>query len=79
MVQVNAASPEGSRGARGRGRRGSRGGAQRLASHHGILPEPNNIEEIEEKMSNSEFAADEINLEEICQCEGIPNLKIILS
>ena len=70
VIQGKATRRKGPRGAPARG---SRGGVQHPPQLQvGELPEPNNFEEIEEQMSNRDFAEDEFNLEEICQCEGIP-------
>ena len=73
VIQGKPTRREGSRGAAARGRRGSRGGVQHPPQLQvGELSEPNKSEEVEEQMSNRDFAEDEFNLEEICQCEGIP-------
>lgn len=72
IVQGNTAHPKGSTGVHGRGRSGSRGGVHR-SGQRGVLPELDNFEKVEEKVGNREISEDdEINLEEICQCEGIP-------
>lgn len=70
IVQGNAAHPKGSSGTHGRG-------GERCSGQRDARPEPEIFEEIkqkvEQKVGNREFSEDdEINLEEICQCEGIP-------
>ena len=70
VIQGKATRRKGPRGAPARG---SRGGVQTFPLLQvGELPEPNNSEEIEEQMNDRDFAEDEFNLEEICQCKGIP-------